>query len=69
MYRGTGTLNGDGDYRFLLSVTDGSPDRVRIQIVDTTPDTGGIVYDNEMGADEYDPPSVVVGGGNVAVHN
>lgn len=69
MYRGTGTLNGGGNYRFLLNVTDGSPDRVRIQIVDTTPVTGGIVYDNEMGKSEYEPPGVAVGGGNVAVHN
>ena len=54
MYRGTGTINGMGNYKFLLSVVDGddlSPvvvDKVRLKITDAA--TGTLIYDNQPGA-------------------
>ena len=54
MYRGNGTINGTGNYKFLLSVVDGddySPavvDKFRLKITDAA--TGTLIYDNQMGA-------------------
>jgi len=47
--KGTGTINGSGDYSFMIWVGDKSKlwaeDTLRIQIWETT--TGEVVYDNE----------------------
>jgi hypothetical protein len=59
-YKGVGTINGGGDYGFLLTATDGrlvaagEPDRLRIQVWDRA--TGATVYDNQPGAAEGEPP-------------
>ena len=52
--KGSGKVNGDGSYTFLLTVIDGNQpggggvDRFRIKIVNST--TGVLVYDNTPGA-------------------
>jgi hypothetical protein len=49
-YKGSGTINGSGDYAFLLTAIDGSKqdgggmDEFRIKIWDKT--TGAVIYDN-----------------------
>jgi len=54
MYRGSGTINGIGNYKFLLSVVDGDDltpvavDKIRLKITDAA--TGTLIYDNQMGA-------------------
>jgi flagellar hook capping protein FlgD len=54
MYRGNGTINGTGNYRYLLSVVDGDDltpvavDKIRLKITDAA--TGTLIYDNQMGA-------------------
>jgi hypothetical protein len=71
-YKGEGTINGEGDYGFMLTATDAAltpstdVDLFRIKIWDKA--TDNVVYDNKMGAndDEYD--GTEIGGGNIKVH-
>jgi uncharacterized repeat protein (TIGR01451 family) len=71
-YKGLGTINGSGDYAFMLTAIDGQTnggggsDRIRIKIWD--PATGNVVYDNQLGADENAQPSTVLGGGSIVIH-
>ncbi len=75
-YRGTGTINGSGIYKFLIVAIDGdwnggtSPDKFRIKISTTS---GGVVYDNQMGIDENNADATVLGnngtgGGSIVIH-
>jgi len=60
-FKGTGTINGSGEYKFMLWAGDGEPDTFRIKI--WTEDQGGvetIVYDN--GSDQ------AIEGGNIVIH-
>ncbi len=69
-FKGRGTINGQGDYGFMLTAIDGQvnsgdeTDRFRIMIWDDT----GIVYDTQR----YDPdtadPTTVLGGGSIVIH-
>ena len=69
-FKGNGTINGAGDYNFLLTAVDGAlpgdggSDKFRIKI--TGP--GGIVYDNQHGEDENGPVSTELGGGSIKIH-
>ena len=72
MYKGLGTINGAGQYGFMLSAIDGQinggggSDRFRIKIWDTN--SGMIVYDNQIGADEDAVPVTQLGGGSIVIH-
>ncbi len=67
--QGTGTLNGDAGYGFLVSVLDGgSPgnkDRIRVHIWDADGET---VYDSQPGADATATPTTQPTSGNIIVH-
>jgi hypothetical protein len=73
-YKGVGTINGSGDYGFLLTATDGQVnggggvDKFRIKIWNRT--TGLVVYDNVAGAsediDSANPQAI--GGGSIVIH-
>jgi uncharacterized membrane protein len=67
-YKGSGTINGAGDYGFLLTANDGSPDKFRIKMWNKV--TGAVVYDNMPGApDDIDtaaPQSI--DGGSIVIH-
>ena len=71
-YKGSGTVNGDGDYGFLLTAIDGQmpggggTDRFRLKVWDTT--SGGIVYDNQIGANDNADPSTALHGGSIVIH-
>ena len=56
-YKGTGTINGAGLYKFMLWATDDSPDTFRIKIWE---DGGADIYDN--GVDQ------AIGSGSIKVH-
>lgn len=56
-YKGVGTINGEGSYKFMLTADDGNPDKFRLKIQDSG---DGIVYDN--GSQQP------LGGGNIMVH-
>jgi len=72
-YKGEGTINGIGNYGFMLSAIDGQvnggggSDKFRIKIWDR--DNGDApVYDNQMGAIDDAEPTTVIGGGSIVVH-
>ena len=61
-FKGTGTINGSGDYRFMLwAGDDNDADTFRIKIwQDTSEGAESVVYDNG----NQQP----IGGGNIIVH-
>ena len=69
-YRGSGKVTGSGDYGFLVTIYDGSPDRFRIKIWDKS-NGNAVVYDNRMGVpddiDNADPQPL--GSGSIVIHN
>lgn len=71
-YKGSGRVNGAGDYGFMLTAIDGAVscgggvDRFRIRIWDKA--TGAMVYDNEMGAGDTADPSTAIAGGSIVIH-
>jgi hypothetical protein len=72
MYKGTGTINGSGNYGFLLSAVDAklTPsadiDKFRFKIWDK--DNGdAIIYDNQLGDDEYAEASAEIAGGSIVI--
>ena len=64
-FRGTGTINGSGEYDFILTAIDGDgggekkPDAFRIRIVDRS--VGGVIYDNKMNSPETGEDATVLG--------
>jgi hypothetical protein len=66
MFKGSGTINGGGDYAFMVSAIDGSPDRFRIRIWDKV--TGVVIYDNQIGAADDAAPTMALGGGSITIH-
>jgi ligand-binding sensor domain-containing protein len=70
-YKGTGTINGEGNYAFMLSAIDGQInggggiDKFRIKIWDK--DTGEVVYDNQIGAAEDADPTTAIAGGSIVI--
>jgi PKD repeat protein len=65
-FKGSGTVNGAGDYGFLVTVIDGTPDKIRIKIWDKA--TGEEFYDNQPDAPDYADPVIEIGGGSIQVH-
>ena len=70
-YKGSGTINGDGNYGFLLSAVDGAIkgdgiDKFRIKIWDK--ETDETFYDNEIKAAEDIEPSTAIDGGSIIIH-
>lgn len=66
IFKGIGTNNGIGDYTFLVSTIDGSPDKYRIKITDNSTNT--VFYDNEMGSSETVDPTTPLVAGSVIIH-
>ena len=70
-YKGSGTINGAGDYRFMLTATDGQInggggiDKLRMKIWDNA--TSAIVYDNQIGASDAANPVTPLGGGSIVI--
>ncbi len=72
-YKGTGTINGAGDFGFLLTAVDGQitggegVDKFRIKIWDRTTDT--VIYDNAAGSDDLSAsPTQTISGGSIVIH-
>ncbi len=72
-YKGTGTINGEGNYGFMLTAIDAKltpstdVDKFRIKIWDKDND-GEIVYDNQMGAADGAEPATAISGGSIVIH-
>jgi hypothetical protein len=76
-YKGSGTINGAGDYGFMLTAIDGQInggggiDKFRIKIWDKTKTTDNIVYDNQIGATDTSDtatPITAIAGGSIVIH-
>lgn len=71
-YKGTGKVNGEGDYGFLLTANDGQAtggggvDRFRLKIWDKV--TGAVVYDNQAGNTDDAAASDTIEGGSIVIH-
>jgi hypothetical protein len=71
-FKGSGAINGTGDYGFILTAVDGQvsggggADKFRIKIWSNA--TGAVVYDSQIGADDTAEPSTVLGGGSIVIH-
>jgi PKD repeat protein len=71
-FKGTGTINGEGNYGFMLTAIDGDVtggggiDKFRIKIWDKATDT--IVYDNNLGADDDAVPTTALTHGSIKIH-
>jgi PKD repeat protein len=71
-FKGSGTINGAGDYGFMLTATDGQvsgggeADKFRIKIWDKA--TGDAIYDNQMGEINDALPATELQGGSIVVH-
>ncbi|MHA6246368.1 HYR domain-containing protein [Pontibacter sp. CAU 1760] len=74
-YKGEGTINGFGNYGFILAATDGqvngggNVDKFRIRIWDKN-NNDAVVYDNNLGDDADDAlAETIIGGGSIVVHS
>jgi len=71
-YKGFGTINGGGNYRFMLTAIDGNQpggggqDKFRMRIWS---DANGLIYDNQLNAPDSDDPTTVLGGGSIVIHH
>ena len=66
-YKGGGTINGGGNYGFMITAVDGdSGDRFRIKIWELG--SGVIVYDNKMGEADDSDAATTLGGGSIVIH-
>jgi PKD repeat protein len=66
-YKGSGTVNGTGDYGFLLTAHDGTEDTFRIKIWDKA--TSNVIYDNQVGQEDAADANTTLGGGNIVIHH
>jgi hypothetical protein len=72
-YKGSGTINGEGDYAFMLSAIDGQKpggggaDKFRIRIWDKV--TNVVIYDNNGASAEDADPATLLGGGSITIHS
>ena len=71
-FKGTGTINGTGEYGFMLTAVDEDltpstdVDLFRIKIWDKTTDE--IVYDNQMGDVDGTAVATEISGGSIVIH-
>jgi hypothetical protein len=71
-FKGIGTINGRGNYGFMLTAIDGnltnsqSYDSFRIKIWNAD---GTIVYDNQMGKRDTGNDTTALGGGSIVIHS
>jgi SdrD B-like protein/PKD domain-containing protein/beta-propeller repeat-containing protein len=72
-YKGTGTINGAGNYGFLLTAIDGQvnggggADKLRMKIWDKSAGDA-IVYDNGLGSADDDASLTPLAGGSILIH-
>jgi predicted outer membrane repeat protein len=73
-YKGSGTINGSGDYSFMITAIDAAltpstaVDLFRIKIWDKS-SGGGVIYDNQLGASDNSDPTTAIGGGSIVIHD
>ena len=71
-FKGSGTINGKGNYVFFITMIDGSTssdkdeDLFRIKIWNR--DDGSVVYDSQLGDSNLADPVISIGGGSLVIH-
>ena len=60
-FKGTGTINGEGEYKFMIWAEDGEPDTFRIKIWEEVEGIESVIYDNGT--------KQPISGGSIVVHN
>ncbi len=68
MFRGEGTVNGAGPFKFFLTAHDEVPDRFRIRIWTEPGGVEDVLYDNQMGDDDDADASTVISNGQIMIH-
>jgi hypothetical protein len=78
MFKGTGTINGEGEYKFMITAIDGKLQggggadkfRIKIWLEDDITGEETIIYDNMLGAEEDAELGVttLLGGGSIVIH-
>ena len=72
-YKGTGTVNGSGNYGFIVTVNDGQApggggvDKFRIKIWNIN-SGNAVIYDTQPGDPDSAAPSTALGGGSIVIH-
>ena len=73
MFKGTGTINGEGAYKFMISAIDGketgTSDTFHIKIWEEIDGVEHIVYDNQIGLADDADPVMPLDGGSITVHS
>jgi hypothetical protein len=66
-YKGSGTINGTGNYGFISTAIDGGkrPNRLRMKIWNKA--NNALVYDNQFGAGDTADPTTVINGGSILI--
>ena len=74
-FKGTGTINGEGSYKFFITAIDGDlkgkgqPDKFRIRIFGVNGDgTEYTIYDNQQGEPIDADPVTSISGGSIVIH-
>ena len=71
-FKGSGTVNGEGDYGFMLTAVDGQlrggggVDKFRMKIWTKIGDL--VVYDNQINAEDNAIPATAIGAGSIVIH-
>jgi len=71
IFRGSGTINGAGNYGILVSQTDKDrvpsvANRMRVKIWDKS--TGNVIFDTQQGASDNEAPTLTISNGSIQVH-
>jgi hypothetical protein len=67
-FKGVGTINGEGEYKFMLWAGDAEPDTFRIRIWDEDDDGNEtVIYDNGYEDSGYEIGQPI-GGGSIVIH-
>ena len=72
-YKGSGTINGVGDYAFMLTATDGQinggggADKFRIKIWNKA--NSQVIYDNQFGSSDDANATMAINNGSIVIHN
>ena len=73
-FKGSGTINGEGDYGFMLTAKDGQVnggggvDKFRIKIWEKN-STETVVYDNQLGDTDDEEATDAIEGGSIVIHS
>ena len=70
--QGSGTINGEGDFAFKLTATDGQVnggggvDKFRMKIWEKQHNI--LIYDNQLGASDNSDPTTAIQAGSIVIH-